>query len=122
MTQLEPCPHCHRHVNVHEAACPFCAASLAGAFATLAPRVAPRVRLGRAAVFAFGVAAMAPACGDNLPPTPAHHDAASVPPDVARDAAVLQDAGADADIDGSVAIYAAAPTQGGGSGGTPSRS
>jgi len=114
MTQLEPCPHCHRHVNVHEASCPFCTGSLAGAFADLAPRVAPRVRLGRAAVFAFGVAAMAQACGDNIPGTPPH-DAASIPPDTARDAGVLQDA----DNDGSVAIYSAAPTQ---DGGTPSRS
>ena len=64
MTQLEPCPHCARHVKISEAACPFCARSLADAFATRAPRVAPRARLGRAATFAFGVLAMS-ACGDN---------------------------------------------------------
>ncbi len=113
MTQLEPCPHCHRHVNVDETSCPFCTGPLA--FANLAPRIAPRVRLGRAAVFAFGVAAMAQACGDNLPSAPPHVDAASIPPDTAHDAGVLHDA----DNDGSVAIYGAAPTQ---DGGTPSRS
>jgi hypothetical protein len=109
MNQLEPCPHCHRHVTIHEAACPFCTGSLA-AFANLPPRLAPRIRLGRAAVFAFGVAALAQACGDNLPPSPPQHDA-RIPPDAARDAGVDAD---NADNDGSVAIYCAAPTDDGG--------
>ena len=113
MTELEPCPHCHRHVTISETTCPFCTGVLADAFADREPRTLPRARLGRAAVFAFGVAAMAGACGDNEHPSLPMHDAASIPPDVARDAGVLQDA----DLDGSVAIYAAAPTDGG----TPSR-
>ncbi len=97
MSQLEPCPHCDRHVKVSEPACPFCARSLADAFAQVAPRTAPRARLGRAAIFAFGVAASAPACGDDVR-TP--------------DAPGAQvDAMPDADPDGgSVPIYAAAPT------------
>ncbi len=97
MTQLEPCPQCHRHVKITEPACPFCACSLAEAFAHLAERATPRARLGRAAVFAFGVAAMAPACGDNV-----------VPVDAPR---AQVDAGTDADDGGGVPIYAAAPTQ-----------
>lgn len=97
MTQLEPCPHCHRHVKVSETACPFCACDLADAFANLAPRPLPRARLGRAAVFAFGVVATSQAgCGDNTKIEP--------PPD-----AVSQPAH-DADVDGDVAIYAATPT------------
>src|SRR3954471_8114816 len=94
MTQLEPCPQCQRHIEVRETACPFCARDVASAFANLAPRFAPRTRLGRAAVFAFGVVA---ACGDNTkiePPT----DAAMLP-------------APDAEVDGGgVPIYAAAPT------------
>ena len=110
MSQLEPCPHCHRHVMVSEPACPFCAASLADAFANLAPRATPRARLGRAAVFAFGVAASASACGDNGPPRPP--DASSAQVDASTPDAVLPDADPDA---GAVPIYAAAPTPDAGS-------
>jgi hypothetical protein len=96
MTRLEPCPHCHRHVKVSETACPFCAQLVA--FAS-APRVTPRARLGRAAMFAFGVAASSQAgCGDNLPSHP--------------DASISADAPPDAEFDGGgVPIYAAAPTK-----------
>jgi len=99
MTQLEPCPNCHRHVVVSETACPFCAASLAEVFAARAPRVGPRARLGRAAVFAFGVVATTQvACGDNTKGSPSP-DAASIPVDAG-------------DPDGgAVPIYAAAPTK-----------
>jgi hypothetical protein len=94
MTDLEPCPHCDRHVMITETACPFCEGDLADAFADRAPRSAPRVRLGRAATFAFGAVALAQgACGDS---TPSHPPDAS-PPDAAMDG-------------GSVPIYAAAPT------------
>jgi hypothetical protein len=102
MTQLEPCPHCHRHVQISETSCPFCARSLADAFANLAPRLAPRARLGRAAVFAFGVVASSQAaCGDNTKAAPSP-DAVSIPADAAQDAEV---------DGGEVPIYAAAPTQ-----------
>lgn len=104
MSQLEPCPHCHRHVRVSEPACPFCAASLAEAFAGVGPRAAPRARIGRAALFAFGVAASTSACGDDVR-TP---DAPSAQVDAAApDAAAQPDADPDA---GAVPIYAAAPT------------
>lgn len=92
--QLEPCPHCQRHVRIDEAACPFCAGSLAELVAP--SRFAPAARLGRAAVFAFGMAA-SQACGDNTVVIPV-------------DSAI--DAPADAALDdgGAVPIYAAAPT------------
>lgn len=102
MTQLEPCPHCNRHVKVSETSCPFCACALADAFANRAPRVAPLARLGRAAVFAFGVVATTQAaCGDNTKVVPSH-DAAIIPVDAPGDAAL---------DGGEVPIYAAAPTQ-----------
>jgi hypothetical protein len=67
MTQLEPCPRCERHVRIHEAACPFCGESLAG-FSPRSARALPKARLGRAALFAFGVSAAASTltgCGDD---------------------------------------------------------
>jgi hypothetical protein len=90
-------------VKVDETACPFCASALA--FAPLAPRRWPRAPIGRAALFAFGVLAT-PACGDDDPPPG---------PDAPTDAAISVDApsAADADPDepdGSIAIYASAPT------------
>jgi len=97
---LVPCPHCHRHVVVSETACPFCAAPLA----LVAPRGSSVGFLGRAAVFAVGVAASA--CGDNDKPSLPTHDAATAPKDSALDASPV-----DADVDaGGVAIYSAAPT------------
>lgn len=30
MTELAPCPRCHRHVAVRETACPFCSAAVSG--------------------------------------------------------------------------------------------
>jgi hypothetical protein len=107
MTQLEPCPHCHRHVKLDETACPFCARPLA--FAPRAPRILPRAPIGRAALFAFGVLATQACGGDDTSPTP----------DAPTDAAVLSDAPTDAPIDadldaeppdGGIAIYASAPT------------
>ncbi|HTJ42941.1 MAG TPA: hypothetical protein VL463_12645 [Kofleriaceae bacterium] len=87
-------------MKITEPACPFCARALA--FADLAPRPAPRVRLGRAATFAFGaIAAAQSGCGTDTPRKP---DAA--PADASRDA----NTGPDADGDAAVPIYAAAPT------------
>ena len=109
MTQLEPCPQCHRHVFITETSCPFCAHSLADAFANVEPRVFPRARLGRAATFAFGalgVLALSQAgCteGGRSPQDAARADA---PTDAALDAGIP----GDADDDGGVAIYASAPT------------
>lgn len=107
MNQLEPCPKCHRHVIVSEASCPFCSHSIADAFAHRVPRVSPRVRLGRAATFAFGVVAMTQGACTERGRSPA--DAAMAPTDAEIDQAIP----ADAD-DGGVPIYAAAPTRDGG--------
>src|SRR3954469_20602120 len=52
MNQLVPCPNCARHVRQSEAACPFCSVELA--LGHVSPAPLPRVRLGRAATFAFG--------------------------------------------------------------------
>ena len=105
MNQLEPCPHCHRHVRVDETACPFCAGAVD--FTGVAPRVLPRIRLGRAATFAFGIAASA--CGSDAPKPdarPADAHVVDAPHDAhAPDAFVDPDAG--------VAIYSAAPTDAG---------
>lgn len=93
MNPLEPCPHCHRHVKVSETTCPFCAEAIA---LVATSRTLPAGRIGRAALFAFGVAASA--CGDNALP-------------VVPDASTAIDAPVDGDDAGPVAIYAAAPTQ-----------
>lgn len=87
--QLAPCPHCQRHVKVSDVSCPFCEAALE---IERPSRPAPSIRLGRAAMFAFTVAA---GCGDNLVVRP--------PPVDAKPDAVIDDAG-------GVPIYAAAPT------------
>jgi hypothetical protein len=52
MSQLAPCPACHRHVRITEPTCPFCGDGLA--LAGTPPPVLPKGRLGRAATFAFG--------------------------------------------------------------------
>lgn len=106
MNQLEPCPHCERHVKISETACPFCAGALD--FAHVAPRAMPGAFLGRAAVFAFGIAASA--CGDSDPKPPTH-DAATVPKDSSLDASPF-DAFVDPDAGGTT-IYASAPVDGG---------
>lgn len=52
MNHLVPCPSCARHVRQSEASCPFCAVELA--LGHVSSPAVPRVRLGRAATFAFG--------------------------------------------------------------------
>ena len=64
---LIPCQSCARHVRATESACPFCAALLPVS-ARSVQRAVPQARLGRAATFAFGAAALAvsaAACGDD---------------------------------------------------------
>jgi len=64
---LIPCQSCARHVRATESACPFCAAALPVS-ARSVQRALPKARLGRAATFAFGAAALAvsaAACGDD---------------------------------------------------------
>lgn len=60
MAALHPCAICARHVRATEARCPFCKALLPP---PPPPRRAPARGLGRAAVFAFGSAALAQTAG-----------------------------------------------------------
>jgi hypothetical protein len=60
MATFEPCPGCQRHVKIDETSCPFCSAALSEHFGRLSARALPRSRLGRAALFAFGVGATSP--------------------------------------------------------------
>lgn len=60
MAALYPCAICARHVRATEACCPFCWAVLPP---PPPPRRAPARGLGRAAVFAFGGAALAQSAG-----------------------------------------------------------
>ncbi|MCB9570480.1 MAG: hypothetical protein H6709_00165 [Kofleriaceae bacterium] len=69
MSDLAPCPACHRHVRVDEPACPFCGGETPAA----TPRPASRTRLSRAAVFAgaalaAGGAATSAGCGGKAKP------------------------------------------------------
>ena len=60
--QLTPCGECRRHVDVSEAACPFCSAPL-----TAEPARSSRLgRMSRAAVFASAALAGS-ACGGKKP-------------------------------------------------------
>jgi hypothetical protein len=60
MARLEPCPGCQRHVKIDEPRCPFCETALGEHFGQLPARAMPTKRLGRAALFAFGVGATSP--------------------------------------------------------------
>jgi hypothetical protein len=79
-TALSPCSSCARHVRRSEAACPFCGVALAldaGAAVRLAGE-----RLGRAAIFSLGAAAITSVVGCAMShergPVPiAEHDAGS---------------------------------------------
>src|SRR6185436_20818572 len=46
-----PCPSCHRHVRLGDAACPFCASDIGAVKPAMRP--APRARLSRSATFLF---------------------------------------------------------------------
>ena len=93
---LEPCPSCHRHVRTSETVCPFCSAAIASAMASAPARVAPKGRLGRAALMSFGLtvgaaAAAAPleSCSDDDDAKDVGHNAVPLygAPAPAKDAA-----------------------------------
>lgn len=64
MSHLAPCPACHRHVELVETTCPFCAAALPESFRGQ-PRPVPQPRrLSRAAMMAAG-ATLLGACSAN---------------------------------------------------------
>lgn len=103
---LVPCSGCGRHVRASEEKCPFCAHAIESTVA--APGLPVGARLGRAALFAVGVAVAAgsAACG----PMTGGNDAA-VDQDVGNmmalyGAPVMPDGGADG---GPVARYGAPP-------------
>jgi hypothetical protein len=98
MDRLEPCPSCQRHVRISESRCPFCAANVE-ALGALAAREMPTKRLGRAALFAFGVSAAAAAgntvaCTDE--PDPDSNENIDESTGAGKDAGVRNDAGASA--------------------------
>lgn len=123
MTQLVPCPDCHRHVRKTETRCPFCAATVS--LAHVPEPALPSRRLGRAATFAFGAtlvgATSLASCSDDDPgpgtaiyggPPAAGAGGDSFEPGGGGSSA----GGADAQPDGGMtAIYGAPP--GGGAGG-----
>ena len=123
MSQLSPCPSCHRHVRVEETVCPFCSAALPER-AGPETITAPRARLSRAALFAAGATLLgAAACSSssNNGNTDGvtggtHQDGAAGTGghdggnDAANDGAAGTggQAGSDAGTGGHIAIYSAA--------------
>ncbi len=71
--RLLPCPGCARHVRVSDSLCPFCGEALPLAYQNAGPAPLPKVRLGRAAKFAFGAAVASTmsltGCGDDGTPS-----------------------------------------------------
>jgi hypothetical protein len=108
---LLACPSCSRHVRASEASCPFCGASVVVAARGFVPRQEPKERLGRAALYAFGVGSLtvATACSSSSSvPTPpygtapfdAGHEETGASNDSGRDDARSgDDASDDADED-----------------------
>lgn len=96
-SHLSACPGCSRHVRVSESACPFCGATLSGAFRAAAAPAATPVGLGRAALYALGATslAVAAACSSNVQP------AYGGPPYPYIDAAPDADAGSPAPVYGA---------------------
>src|SRR5262245_35529830 len=121
MERLEPCPACRRHVRVSEQRCPFCGADVR-ALAALPARQLPTQRLGRAALFAFGVGATAAGSAGCVEEHDDGDEDASEPSTMsdaggAAEAGVVRDAGSDG---GSViALYGLANPGGGFGGGQP---
>ncbi|MGE0788504.1 MAG: hypothetical protein AB7S26_22705 [Sandaracinaceae bacterium] len=76
MRRLMPCTGCQRHIAIDAVTCPFCDAEVV---VVSTPGV-PRQRLGRAALFAFGAAALATGCGESHGPDDAGTDAGNVAP------------------------------------------
>ena len=94
MSQLIPCPACHRHVESDETACPFCQAALAprpacvgGCSGALAPRLA------LASLVAAGAALLGAACQSSQSTIVPY----GVPPRPEAGAQSHQDAGASTD-------------------------
>lgn len=116
MASLVPCLACHRHVRAAERSCPFCGTGLP---ALAAPPRRPTARLGRAATFAFGAAALTSA-GCSSTPAPGVLDAGgggADAPAIETDAPAIEtDAGLEADagdaIDAGIDAGGVAPPYG----------
>lgn len=125
MSHLVPCPACHRHVDVAESACPFCATALPAAFRAQQPPAPPRGRLGRAALMAAGATLMgAAACsGDPLSSADAAADRPAVTKDASEDRSVVAIYGAPVTGSGGTSASGGANGSGGatGAGGTTAR-
>jgi hypothetical protein len=69
---LMPCPDCVRHIRASEPSCPFCGREIPESLRSSAPPKAPVRRIGRTALFAFGVATSisVAACSDRGDPGP----------------------------------------------------
>jgi len=109
-SHLLPCPSCARHVRAPAPSCPFCQSALSEGRLRTLPPAAPRIRLSRGALVAFGASAVAlatAACGgvtvsaedggssDGQASTEgASADGAPAPADVAPSDAALEDGGA----------------------------
>jgi hypothetical protein len=110
---LFPCPGCARHVRRSSLACPFCALDVREAARTTPIRRRPRERLGRAATFAFGAAAISAGCSTSHPlGTDAGADVGREAPDagfVMADAVAVY-GGPDAPIPDTGAPDAGSPT------------
>jgi hypothetical protein len=121
MERLEPCPACQRHVRVSEPSCPFCGRDVR-ALSALPARELPKQRLGRAALFAFGVGATAAGSVGCVEEAEPDQDASDDPAE-AVDAASTKDAGGaiGGRQDGGtvVALYGLSLPDGGFGGGQP---
>jgi hypothetical protein len=117
--RLLACPSCARHVRATEPACPFCAALLPDTFAAAPAPRAPKKRLNRAALYAFGATSItvATACSSGGGTTGDVDGSADASPDhggvtplygaPAPDGGIFVDA---SELDGSAApLYGAAP-------------
>lgn len=82
---LLPCPSCARHIRETERACPFCQTRTSPQFRSNRPAALPVVRLGRAALLAWGTTLAATACNSPEAAAPAP----VAPPPESDPAAVL---------------------------------
>jgi hypothetical protein len=114
MTQshLRPCPSCARHVRVNEGGCPFCGESLSDEFRAVPRPLGPGVRLGRAALFAFGTGTLTLASACSSSATPLYgasfmFDAGDDGESTTPDGAVVPDASAEPDAPVATPAYGA---------------
>ena len=95
---LAPCPACQRHVRSDSSRCPFCAAAIAIAPASVVP--AATTTLSRAAAFTFATS-LALGCASTQDPAPQGNPVATTEPAPVTPTAGPQDPGA------PMAIYGA---------------